>query len=87
MEDRETQLLLTREKARKAKEILESEVMGEVFKAIENQALEAALRVKPDEHELRKHHLDKVVVIRELATELGALVVAGMVADRQPPTL
>lgn len=83
----EDDLVLTQEKARRAKEILESEIMGEMFAHVEKKAVETAISMPPGDHEGRLHALLKVRIIRELAQELGSMVAAGMSAARKPPKL
>lgn len=76
-----------RDKAQQAKTLLESDILGEAFTAIEKKAIEEMLRLDHDDDKGRKHCVDRVNAIRALAGELQSLVAGGMSADRDPPTL
>lgn len=83
----EGQIALAKDRASRAKDILESEIMGEVFLAIEKRTFEEMLRLAHDDDAGRKHCVDKVNAIRSLALELKSIIVAGMSATRKAPTL
>lgn len=83
----EADRIMAKDKAEKAKAILESEIMGEVFKAIEAKAFEEMLRLSHDDDKGRKHCVDRVNAIRALAAELKSIILVGLSATRKAPTL
>ncbi len=83
----EGQIALAKDRASRAKDILESDIMGEVFTAIEKRTFEEMLQLPHDDDAGRKHCVDKVNAIRGLAQELKSIVGAGISASRIAPTL
>lgn len=73
-------------RAMKARQILEDEVMIEALAAIESKAIRAALNVPPWHGRLgdrkRRRLLEKVNMVKELRSELQAVITAGKQAAR-----
>lgn len=72
-------------KASRANELLNDEVMIEVFDSVEKNAIEAMITAKSDDE--RREQSDRVRAIRAIRSELGAIITRAKAAGQKKPAV